>query len=187
MDFNLSENGTTVTLGIISDTHAYMDPGILYQIQHCDAVIHAGDICDGAVLDQLEEACERVIAVTGNNDHERVWPKDQHAVVNALPEVVTINLPGGDVAVEHGHRHGMHKPCHSSLRATHPQARMIVYGHTHEAVWDKDKTPWIINPGAAGKTRTQGGPSCVILSASAANWELEFHRIADESAKAGCN
>ncbi|MDH3693374.1 MAG: metallophosphatase family protein [Gammaproteobacteria bacterium] len=177
MNFDLSKNGSTVTLGIISDTHAYMDPTVLRQVQHCDAVVHAGDICDGVVLDELTAVCETVIAVTGNNDHEHVWPEEQHAVVNALPEVATIDLPGGVVVVEHGHRHGMHKPCHSSLRATHPDARIIVYGHTHESVWDTDTSPWVVNPGAAGNTRTQGGPGCAILSASEKEWHLEFHRF----------
>ncbi len=177
MNFDLSRNESPVTLGIISDTHAHVDTGVLQYISRCDAVVHAGDICDGVVLDELKEVCDTVIAVTGNNDHERVWPKDQRDIVNALPAVATINLPGGDIAVEHGHRHGMQKPCHDSMRASHPNVRMIVYGHTHQAIWDKDKTPWVLNPGAAGKTRTNGGPACAILSASEAKWHLEFHRV----------
>ncbi|MDQ1363548.1 MAG: uncharacterized protein QG652_1409, partial [Pseudomonadota bacterium] len=69
-------------------------------------------------------------------------------------------------------------PDHASLRHTHASARVIVYGHTHKILVDKDTTPWVINPGAAGQTRTRGGASCLILTASAnREWEVEMLRF----------
>jgi predicted phosphodiesterase len=85
--------------------------------------------------------------------------------------------------VEHGHTHGHQQPSHESLRKTHPNARVIVYGHTHKQVCDKDETPWVINPGAAGATRTRGGPSCLVLTASdEQEWSIEALRFSEQAA-----
>lgn len=170
-------------IAIISDTHAVLDERIADVIKDADIAIHAGDICCGSVLENMHPKMGLVFAVTGNNDHHSVWPSDQKETVEALPDVAEIQLPGGLLVVEHGHTHGHHQPDHASLRKAHPQARIIVYGHTHKQVCDKDKTPWVINPGAAGATRTCGGPSCLILSVSkGSNWTIEALRFSDIAA-----
>jgi hypothetical protein len=47
---------------------------------------------------------------------------------------------------------------------------------------DDDAKPWVINPGAAGATRTRGGPSCMILTASVdKEWDIEMIRFEDEA------
>jgi len=175
-------NSTPQRIAIISDTHSVISPDILNTIKTCDQIIHAGDICGAHVLEQLQQIAPKVTAVTGNNDVESLWAADEKAIVNALPAIAEINLPGGIVAVEHGHRHGMHLPDHASLRAAHPHARVIVYGHTHTMLVDDDTGPWVVNPGAAGATRTRGGPSCLILTASAdREWDIEMIRFEDEA------
>jgi len=98
----------------------------------------------------------KVIAVAGNNDPYC------HFSDEVLPESIRFNIAGKTIAVEHGHLHGS-SPSHESLRKAHPNAQVIVYGHTHRQVIDKDTLPWVINPGAAGKTRTYGGPSCMVI------------------------
>lgn len=174
-------NTDTVRVAIISDTHGYIDPQVIDVIRGCDQVIHAGDICGAHVLAQLNQITSRVTAVAGNNDASGLWPVEETHVVNALPMVAHVQLPGGELVVEHGHRHGMQQPDHASLRHTHARARVIVYGHTHRMLVDNDTTPWVINPGAAGQTRTRGGASCLILTASASNpWEVEMLRFPSE-------
>ncbi len=64
------------------------------------------------------------------------------------------DLPGGKITIEHGHTHGAHQPCHDSLRKAHADAKVIIYGHTHKQVIDKSNNPWVVNPGAAGNTRS---------------------------------
>lgn len=167
----------TIRIAIISDTHGYIDDNIINVVKDCDRVIHAGDICGAHVLEQLHAVCPEVTAVAGNNDASGLWPVDQTHVVVALPQQSHIELPGGVIAVEHGHRHGMHTPCHESLRHSHPQARVIVYGHTHALVIDDEKDPWVVNPGAAGHTRTRGGPSCLVLTINDDHWEIESTRF----------
>ncbi|HEX5637589.1 MAG TPA: metallophosphoesterase family protein [Gammaproteobacteria bacterium] len=171
-------NTDPVRVAIISDTHGYIDPQVVEVIQRCDQVIHAGDICGAHVLEQLSRLSTQVTAVAGNNDASGLWPIEETYVVNALPKVAQVQLPGGELVVEHGHRHGMQQPDHASLRHTHARARVIVYGHTHRMLVDKDESPWVINPGAAGQTRTRGGASCLILTASASKeWEVEMLRF----------
>ena len=169
----------SVKVAIVSDTHAYLHPEIKALVQLCDIAIHAGDICSAGILDELQPVSGQVIAVAGNNDHAAAWPVQHHAQVNALPQVASLDLPGGRIAIEHGHLHDMNSPDHESLRQAHPDVRMIVYGHTHRKIIDDFKMPWVVNPGAAGATRTRGGASCLVLEASEALWKIESYRFQD--------
>ena len=64
-------------------------------------------------------------------------------------------------------------PDHDRFRSDHVGARLIVYGHTHHRIIDQKAEPWVVNPGASGKTRTHGGPSCLVLHASENKWTIE--------------
>lgn len=168
-------NTDSVRVAIISDTHGYIDPKVIEVIKTCTHVVHAGDICGAHVLAQLKQLVPNITAVAGNNDASGLWPIEETHVVNALPKIAHLQLPGGELVVEHGHRHGHQQPDHASLRHTHADVKVIVYGHTHKILVDKDATPWIINPGAAGQTRTRGGASCLVLTASAdKEWDVEM-------------
>ena len=47
---------------------------------------------------------------------------------------------------------------------------------------DKSGTPWVVNPGAAGKTRTHGGPSCLVITCSEdEEWNIKKHRFSDDA------
>ena len=162
---------------IISDTHGYLDERIAAIVESCDYAVHAGDIVSAQVLKAMKPKQGKVIAVAGNNDHAYVWSKAEAHIVDGLPDIAELELPGGKLVVEHGHKHGMASPSHDSLRAAHPEARVIVYGHTHKLVIDKNHSPWIINPGAAGRERTHGGPSCLVLIADENHWSVEAQRF----------
>ncbi len=126
----------TVKVAIISDTHSFIHPQIDKLVRECDIAVHAGDICDGQVLHAMQPKTGRVVAVTGNNDHERLWPAHQAEQVKSLPAIASLELPGGLVKIEHGHVHDMIRPDHEDLRNAHPEARMVVDGHTHKKVID---------------------------------------------------
>jgi uncharacterized protein len=127
----------------------------------------------------LQPKTGQVIAVAGNNDYEAAWPSQQSARVKSLPQIASLKLPGGLIKIEHGHIHDMSSPDHEDLRQAHPDARMVVYGHTHRKVIDDFKLPWVVNPGAAGATRTRGGASCLVLIASESQWKIESYRFED--------
>ena len=167
-------------IGIISDTHGYLDPRIAEVISGCDLAIHAGDIMGQHVLEQMQPRSGEVVAVRGNNDNETVWNSDEHAKLSTLDHVANIKLQGGSLVVVHGHLHGGNHPKHSVMRHQFPEARTIVYGHSHKMICDMESTPWVVNPGAAGQTRTRGGPSCLILEVSANDWNIETIRFEDD-------
>ena len=169
---NLKNN--KVTVAVISDTHAHLDNRVAEIIKSCDIAVHAGDICGTDILESMQPKSGKVYAVTGNNDPYCHISKKQ------LPEVLSFEVPGGKITVEHGHGHGSHQPSHESLRKMHPDSKLIIYGHTHKKVVDQSAQPWIVNPGAAGKTRTHGGPSClVIICSKDQEWEIVKHRFSE--------
>jgi putative phosphoesterase len=166
-----------VTVALVSDTHGHIYPEVLAVVARCDRVVHAGDICGRHILEALHQHNAHVIAVAGNNDVPERSPEAERDVVIGLPRIAELELPGGLLAVEHGHEHGWASPDHAGLRAAHPHAKMVVYGHTHHRLVDKSRKPWIVNPGAAGKVRNNGGPSCLVLHARSDHWEIEAFRF----------
>ncbi len=42
------------SIGLLSDTHGYLDPRIMDYFANCDEVWHAGDIGSVEIIDQLE-------------------------------------------------------------------------------------------------------------------------------------
>lgn len=146
-------------IGILSDSHGWIHPDIIDLMNSCDQIIHAGDIIKENTLKAFTVP---LTAVRGNNDGHLKFS-----------DIETLSLPGGILVAEHGHQHGWQTPSHESLRQTHPNARVIVYGHTHKQVLDTGTNPWIINPGAAGAIRNGGGSKCLILTIDdEQNWEI---------------
>jgi len=168
-----------VRVAIISDTHGHVCPNVLAVVAECDIAVHAGDILTARVLQELYGVVDEVHAVRGNNDVPGIWAGDELDVLHALPYVVDVSLPGGSMVVEHGHAHGWSEPDVGKLRAAHPGARAIVYGHTHKLLIDRESEPWVLNPGAAGRIRNRGGPSCLVLHAAADSWRLEEFKFHD--------
>lgn len=165
---------------LLSDTHGAVDPVILALAEKCDAIVHAGDIGSRDVLKALHAATGLVYAVRGNNDTPAKWPRPDRAAVQRLPEELLLQLPGGLLAVAHGDRVQPAAKRHAGLRRCYPLARAVVYGHTHRLTCDGGSRPWVLNPGAAGKTRTFGGPSCMLLDASEGCWSVRAMRVRDD-------
>ena len=145
---------------ILADTHGFLDSRIAEQAAGADWLIHAGDV--GAdIAEQCEALADRVQIVAGNNDPAGgPWPTEAE-----------IALPGGTLAVMHGHQWPA-RTRHARLRARFAHARAVVLGHSHRRVLDTQTAPWLINPGAAGKSRAYGGPSYVELIAGNDDWQI---------------
>lgn len=164
-------------VGILSDTHGQLDPRVLAWLQGCDVIVHAGDVGAAAVLEALLATGAELRAVRGNNDVPGKWPPP-HVRLHALPIEQRLELPGGELVVVHGDDVLPASRRHERLRERYPEARMVVYGHSHRLVIDRDARPWIVNPGAAGKARTYGGASACVLVASARRWTVRSRRFA---------
>jgi putative phosphoesterase len=165
-----------IRVAILADTHGQLDERVEDLVAECDLAVHAGDIGNASVLARLRPRSGRVLAVTGNNDLPCKWPEAERQLLSELPEQQELALPGGALAVIHGHQMPA-RDRHERLRRRFPAARALVYGHSHRLVADRVRTPWVLNPGAAGWARTFGGPSCMILTVSSGGWRLRVVRF----------
>jgi hypothetical protein len=141
-----------VRIGLISDTHGRLRNQVFDVFEGVDRILHAGDIGPFDLLVELE-AVAPVTAVYGNTDHFEMRER--------VEEVATLAAEGHTIAVIHGHQLGSPKP--DGLRAALPDAEIIVYGHTHRPLVDRDGA-LVINPGSAGAARFGLEPSVAILT-----------------------
>jgi len=138
---------------VLADTHIAdgrgraLDERVLAAAAGAEVVLHAGDVTGPELLERLRSLAP-VHAVLGNNDH---------ALVGVLPEVLTLDLDGLTVVLEHdaGARSG--RP--DRLARRHPGAGLVVFGHSHqpEDATATDGTR-VFNPGSP--TQRRRAPVC---------------------------
>lgn len=180
IDFSLAldfSDHESLIIGILSDTHGTLNANVADFIQQCDIALHAGDIMGAEPLNGLQPKLGCTLAVKGNNDAHITWGESDHAMLDELPDMLELNLPGGKLVMEHSHRFWDRDidNIHRALRREYPDAQMVVYGHTHIRTIDNSLEPVIVNPGVAGMVRTHNGPSCLQLNVSADKWEILEH------------
>ena len=166
------ERHRRLRVAIVSDTHGKLDPRVAAAVARHDCVIHAGDIGCAAVLNELSTRLDVRVAVRGNNDSPTKWPAADRNILARLADTARLRLPGGEVMVIHGHQAGPPAARHEFLRRAFTGSRLVIYGHSHLRVIDREARPWIANPGAAGRTRAYGGPGLLSLTATSKMWRL---------------
>lgn len=171
---------SSVTVGILSDTHSEVHPRVLEKMNRCDVIVHAGDICGGQVLEQLTPKTGELLAVRGNNDVEQHWLTDSSYKLADLQDERRLDLPGGSLAVIHGHQYWSREDPQSAILSHFPSARAVIYGHSHYVQHEKIEGRWLLNPGAAGSKLNRGGSSCLVLKASEDQWLIEMFRFVNE-------
>ncbi|MFU8806766.1 MAG: metallophosphoesterase family protein [Bradymonadaceae bacterium] len=129
------------TIGLVSDTHGWLDEELLEIFSGVDAIVHAGDIGDQSVLDQLE-ALAPVLAVRGNIDG---------GDLRFLPYEAQIEVAGRRIASMHiaGSPRRPNKAAIALLKRMRPDA--FIVGHSHIPVVGQVEGALWINPGAAGR------------------------------------
>jgi putative phosphoesterase len=140
-------------IGLISDTHGKLRPAVFERFRGVDLILHAGDVGPLDIITALETIAP-VHAVLGNTDGWELAPRAQ--------ELVELELEGRRLVLVHGHQLG--SPTPGLLRAAHPQADIIVYGHTHRQHIDDSGSSLVVNPGAAGPARFSLKPSVARLT-----------------------
>lgn len=154
-------------IALIADTHGPVHDLLIDKLSRHDCIVHAGDI---GGLERLGVEEIPLFAVLGNNDTQQKWPENEKSALANLPEILSLALPGGRLVVIHGHQYPVVKSRHEKLRRQFPDAKAILYGHSHQAVVDKSSRPWIVNPGAAGRVRAYGSAGFMSLSVSKRRW-----------------
>lgn len=133
-----------IKIGLISDSHGYIDQKVIDYLQDVDEVWHAGDIGDLRVLENLPRDKARRI-VTGNID-------DQMAR-QSFPEEIWVEIEGLKVGIIHiaGKPPRYAKGIKEKIRENNPQ--LLVCGHSHicKVEYDKSINCLYMNPGAIGQ------------------------------------
>jgi putative phosphoesterase len=151
-------------VGLISDTHGMLRPQLFEVFRDVDLILHAGDVGDDDILDELETIAP-VLAVRGNTDR----------IDNPrLPEQRHLVLSGVRVHLSHGHEVGA-KPV--ALLAAYDDADVIIYGHTHRELITEIEDQLIVNPGAAGARRFDLMPCVAILTIANGRPSVELIRL----------
>jgi uncharacterized protein len=133
----------TICIGVIADTHSLFDPAIAHHFSGVDHIIHAGDIGNRLVIDQLEMIAP-VTAVSGNVDGYEE---------SGFPSELAIELSGDRIAIRHILYAGgkLTKEEQAFLDRTRPD--ICKFGHTHQPKKEWFGDTLLFNPGSAGPRR----------------------------------
>ncbi len=140
---------------VIADTHVprrarALPEGLAPHLGRADLVLHAGDVIDPGLLDELA-AYAPVKAVRGNLDPP------------GLPESLEFEFGGVRVAMIHdsGRRRGRR----GRLRRRFPDARVVIFGHSHIPLLEDEDGLMLLNPGSPTDRRRQPHHTFALLQA----------------------
>lgn len=128
---------TTLTIGVISDTHGLLRPEAVAALRGVDQILHAGDVGAPQVLAALK-AIAPTTAVRGNVDHGG-W-------ATALPMTDVARIGEIDVYLLHDLTTLDLDPAAAGFAA-------VISGHTHRPVAEWRRGVLLLNPGSIGPRR----------------------------------
>ena len=132
---------------VIADTHIprrakALPEALKPHLERVDLILHAGDLMDHRLIDDLSTyATTR--AVRGNLD-----PPEAE-----LPEAIEFEF--GGVRVDMIHDSGPKKGRRSRMRRRFPEARVVVFGHSHIPWLEDEDGLLLLNPGSPTDRRRQ--------------------------------
>jgi uncharacterized protein len=159
-----STRTTQVRIGVLSDTHGYLDPAIVDLFAGVAHIIHAGDIMDRETLARLE-AVAPVTAVMGNLDEPKV--------VGELPREATAEIDGVRFVVGHKRKRLFKRLAQEKL--ADGKVDLIVWGHEHvpSAAWIDGTLQ--LNPGTASSPHEEDdAPTVAIVEKTATGLSVQF-------------
>jgi putative phosphoesterase len=137
-------------IGLISDTHGFLDPKVPEIFAGVSHILHAGDMGDDSIIVKLE-AIAPVTAVLGNTDSSPTF---------RITEVVA--LAQRKFFVHHiVNPHALKETLQFQVARARPDA--VVFGHTHQAFCETIGGVLYLNPGYAGKPKFGAERTVAIL------------------------
>ena len=132
-----------IKIGLLSDTHGYIDPKVYKYFANVDEIWHAGDIGSIEVTDELAKF-KPLRAIFGNIDN--------HVIRSQFRDVEIFILEGVKVFLTHigGYPHRYAPGILNQLIKEKP--KLFICGHSHilKVIYDKKLNLLHLNPGAAG-------------------------------------
>ncbi len=133
----MSDASSVHQVGVISDTHGLVRPEAIAALAKSELIIHAGDIGQAEVLDELRGIAP-VVAIRGNNDRGS-WAE-------ALPETEVVELGGVFFYV-------LHDLGALDLDPVAAGFGVVIAGHSHRPSVEHREGVLYLNPGSAGPRR----------------------------------
>jgi uncharacterized protein len=159
--------GSAIRVGLISDTHDLLRPQAIDFLRGSDFIIHAGDICDSMVIEELARIAP-VTVVRGNNDRG-TW-------ANALPETELVKIGGIFIYV-------IHDLAQLDIDPNGAGVRAVVSGHSHKPVIEHRDGVIFVNPGSAGPRRFKLPISVAELVIAGVSVSARIVELTNESAR----
>lgn len=131
-------------IGLIADTHHYLDPAVFKHFDNCDEIWHAGDFGTAQIADALQ-AFKPLRGVYGNIDGADIR--------SLFPENLFFTCEGINVFMKHiGGYPQRYAPGVKNLIGQN-QSKLFISGHSHilKVMFDASLQCLHMNPGAAGK------------------------------------
>ena len=156
----------------ISDTHLprgarRLPEACLERLQEADLILHAGDLSEIPVLEELRALGTPVHAVHGN--------ADEPALRELLPKELVVEAGGARIGMTHipGPAAGREE----RLARRFPGCDAVVYGHTHLPQVELHEGVWILNPGSPTERRRGPFHSMLLLNVNAGAISPELVRL----------
>jgi putative phosphoesterase len=131
-------------IGLISDTHGWLDPTCLKYFANCDEIWHAGDLGVIAIAEELK----------ANNIFKAVYGNiDGYDVRSEYPEILVWNCEEVTVLMVHIGGYPPKYNSHSKKLIKEIKPQLFITGHSHilKIMYDATHHCLHMNPGAAGK------------------------------------
>ena len=148
------------TIGLISDTHGFLDDSVFKHFENCDEIWHAGDFGTIELAEKLK-AFKPLRGVYGNIDGQDI--RSQY------PEHLRFTCEELNVWITHiGGYPGKYSPAIREEIYRNPPG-LFITGHSHilKVIYDKKISCLHLNPGAAGKQGWQKVRTLLRFSISA--------------------
>lgn len=131
-------------IGLLSDTHSYLDPRVFEHFDSCDEIWHAGDIGTPEIIDQLQ-AFKPLRAVHGNIDG--------YDIRLSCPPVLRFSCENVNVLLTHIGGYPNHFGAEAKALLKQEVPDLFVCGHSHilKVQYDQKLKMLCVNPGAAGR------------------------------------
>ncbi|MGA7521052.1 MAG: metallophosphoesterase family protein [Acidobacteriaceae bacterium] len=151
-------------VGVISDTHGLLRPEALRALEGSEAILHAGDVGDAAILEALGKIAP-VTAIRGNID--------QTGLCAALPETEWVELGGAVFYLIHDVKELDLDPAAAGIS-------VVVSGHSHHAKVERRKGVLYLNPGSAGPRRFRLPVTAARVTVESGRVEAEIVELVQE-------